>query len=141
MSPPPRSLFLRQETTPDFEPLAQNREVVGGHAQPIDPFGLPGSGEIGRRATHGRHAFETGTVLSPVHECARRHVSGLPVRTHFPKVNKLPGLFVGQRFQQHTVDKTEDRRCCPNAEREREDGRGCETGVLAKLANGVTKVI
>jgi len=39
-----------------------------------------------------------------------------------------------------TVDDAEDRGSRGDAERERKHGRECEAGILAELAQGVTKI-
>src|SRR5437763_4444370 len=47
----------------------------------------------------------------------------------------------GQGPEQHDVDQTEDRRVCPDAEREREHRHGGEAGVLQQLAEGEFEII
>ena len=51
------------------------------------------------------------------------------------------GIGIGQRFDEHAVDDAEDRRGGADAERERQDGRGGEAGLLPQHARRVAKVL
>ena len=68
-------------------------------------------------------------------------IRSCPVRRVLTQADQPLGLVERQRLQQHAVDHAEDRGGGADAERQRQDGRGREGGLLPERARGVAQVL
>src|SRR5262249_39555861 len=89
-----------------------------------------------------RHLIERTVECAPVVEIRRCHAEELAEgRMAFPKSDETIWMGVWKGLEKDAVDDAIDCGVCADAEREREDGNGGESGILPKTANGVTHVL
>src|SRR5207244_12524826 len=105
-------------------------ESIGRHTHAIAALRLAYAREIQGSEVERSETVECDALLFPVQEHAGRNRVTFAWAGRFPHLHELSWLVVVKRLQQHTIDDAENRRVGSDAEREREHGHNCESGVL-----------
>lgn len=113
----------------------------GRRERDLDPFGLAAVGEVPEAGFEEGHVFEGLRVVAVV------QVGGVGLvddrkpdsRSRVPKPYQPLRLRIGQGVNEDGAHQAEDRRVGSDAEAERQDGDGGETGVPEKTPEGVTE--
>ena len=106
-----------------------------------EAFGAVHPGEVELRLLHGGQGLERSVLVAPVDivRPGHRHAGeqlGLLVQK-----DEAVGVAVRQRAQEDGVDRAEDRRVRPDAERQREDSHQGEAGVLDEHPQGEAQIL
>ena len=115
---------------------AERVEEIRGHVERLEPRGIAGAGERQGGHLRGRDR-RVGPGVAAVVEVVGGADRKLPV---VEQDHEFPGAGVRQRVQQHGREHGEDRRRRPDAERQREHGRGAESGRAAEGPQGMGQV-
>ncbi len=136
-------VLLGDEQTPERRARAEHRQQVRGHADGADPLRLASAGQVVVPADRDGDLLESVMPGLDV-EVLRR---GEPVLRDaqagraVPEDDQPVGVLIRKRTQQQCARDAEDGRVRPDAERDREHGRGREAGRSRKRTNRVARVL
>jgi hypothetical protein len=117
------------ECTAERRAHSKHGEGVRGHARCGDAFRLPVASQVDLPLPPGRDFLQRPRATPVVHDLARCHPRLVERGPFAPDHDRASGLGPWQRAQQHGVDHAENRRVRADAECERDDRHGRETGV------------
>jgi len=119
---------------------AEDAEEVGGHRAGDERFGVIAADQGHWDLGGARHAGEHVGAAPQVGQPSRAHRGGAPLAL-IRDEHQPVGVGVGQRAEQHRADDAEDGDGRPDAERQREDGGGRESGIPPQAADRVAHVV
>jgi hypothetical protein len=120
---------------------AEHVEERGRHAGSLDRLGLAGAGERVADVRQRGGALEARRLAAEVEHPARPHRVGRTLGRPVPQEHEPAGVGERQRPQERRIDDAEDGRVGADAQREREDRHGRESGRLAEPAHRVRQVL
>ena len=121
---------------------AEELEIIRGDDQDADARRLRRAGEIVFIEPCWRNVFEDSGMLKVLPlGLGHSYIAGADAGEIVLDTDELVGLRIGQGMQECGVNNAEDRSCRTNAEGDRQDGDGGESGRLAQHAQGVANVL
>src|SRR5262249_3623130 len=138
------AFFIGKECAPQRSLHAQHREKVGRHADTAHPFGRFAARIVKSLVLERAHALERVTLCAPVKQVSDRQWRAISSRRLWPAVPhhyQAPRIFERQRFEEHSIDNTEDRRVRTDAQRQREHGNQSEDWIFQQHSRAIPQIL